>query len=129
MKFKQLIYLYAPPVLLMILIYYLSLQSSFPVVNDQNLSYWTDFVLKKIAHMFVYGLLMFFWFRALNDKLSVKEALILALVIVVIYAVSDELHQTFVPEREGTIRDVLIDSVSALIVGWSIFSKQKNASI
>ena len=32
-----------------------------------------------------------------------------------VFAASDEWHQTFVPDRGGTITDVLIDSVGVLV--------------
>ena len=47
----------------------------------------------------------------------------LTLLIVFLYAATDELHQLFVPTREGTIRDVLIDTTGAaigLFVVWAI---------
>jgi VanZ family protein len=34
-------------------------------------------------------------------------------VITIAFAISDEYHQTFVPGRDGNIRDVLIDSAGA----------------
>lgn len=37
----------------------------------------------------------------------------LALVLAVLYAISDEFHQTFVPGRNGTPVDVTIDSLGA----------------
>lgn len=33
----------------------------------------------------------------------------------VLYATTDEFHQTFVPSREGCLRDVIIDSTGAVI--------------
>lgn len=75
--------------------------------------------------MMVYAVLMGFWFRALSDKLSIKKAIAWAFIITVFYAISDEYHQTFVAHREGTIRDVLIDSGAALIVGWVIAKTKK----
>jgi VanZ family protein len=40
-----------------------------------------------------------------------KELYKTAFIIAVLYAVSDEIHQTFTPTREGRIRDVVIDTV------------------
>ena len=45
----------------------------------------------------------------------------LAFAIAVAYAVSDEIHQLFVPGRAGMLKDVLIDS-SGAIVGVVVFS-------
>lgn len=47
---------------------------------------------------------------------------LLAGTIAVLFAVSDEFHQTFVPTRDGTLSDVLIDSVGvglAMLFFWS----------
>lgn len=46
--------------------------------------------------------------------LSVGAGFILPFLIGVLYAVSDEIHQTFVPGRAGQLRDVLIDSCGVL---------------
>jgi VanZ family protein len=40
--------------------------------------------------------------------------------LVVLYAVSDEIHQLFTPGRSGEIRDVLIDSVAGMVGIWLI---------
>ena len=42
-----------------------------------------------------------------------------ALWVAVLYAATDEFHQTFVPSREGCVRDVLIDSCGAVIVAYN----------
>ncbi len=38
-----------------------------------------------------------------------------AAAIGIAYAVTDEVHQAFVPGRQGAVRDVLIDAVGVLI--------------
>lgn len=43
------------------------------------------------------------------------KPLVLPFIIGVLYAVSDEIHQLFVPGRAGQLRDVLIDSAGILI--------------
>jgi len=50
-----------------------------------------------------------------NNNLSLTQIMFLAIIISVLYAVSDEIHQLFVPTREGKIRDVLIDSLGILL--------------
>ena len=37
-------------------------------------------------------------------------------IISLVFAVIDEIHQTFVPTREGTIRDVLIDAMGIVFM-------------
>jgi VanZ family protein len=40
---------------------------------------------------------------------------VLSLIICILYSISDEIHQTFVPGRGGNIIDVLIDSTGSFI--------------
>jgi VanZ family protein len=50
-----------------------------------------------------------------------KAALVLALVA--LYAASDEFHQSFVPSREASVRDVLLDSLGGalgLVGVWAV---------
>jgi VanZ family protein len=48
-------------------------------------------------------------------------------VIAVLYAVTDEVHQTFVDGRLGTPRDVAIDLVGVLagVVGWRLWRDRR----
>ena len=54
-----------------------------------------------------------------------------AFVLSLLYAISDELHQTFVPGRSGRLTDVGFDSLGALLalglVWW--FSNQRWARV
>jgi VanZ family protein len=40
--------------------------------------------------------------------------------ITVLYAMSDEYHQTFIPGRNGTVMDVVIDSLGGLTALFSL---------
>ena len=44
-----------------------------------------------------------------------RRAVILSSLFVMLYAVSDEIHQIFVPGRGPLVTDVLIDTVAGLI--------------
>ncbi|SFN26834.1 VanZ family protein [Proteiniclasticum ruminis] len=69
------------------------------------------FILRKGAHFTAYlllGLLFAFWLEAKNFK-----DYVLCLFYSFLYALSDELHQRFVPGRSRELRDVLIDSSGA----------------
>jgi VanZ family protein len=93
-------------------IFILSAQPTLPHHPDTVL----DLILKKAAHMIEYGILAFLLWRALSrgrGALS-RLALVTAFVVSVLYAASDEYHQTFVPGRNGTPVDVGIDAVGAL---------------
>jgi VanZ family protein len=100
--------LWLPPIALMGLIFFLSAQPDL----SSGLGSW-DFVLRKCAHATVFGLLAVSWWRALRPVGSPRRALAAAWVIAVAYAISDELHQSFVSGRHGSPVDVLIDAAGA----------------
>lgn len=63
--------------------------------------------------MIEYAILYFLLFRAFhsinNQQLTINNKFLLPLFLSILYAISDEIHQTFVPTREGKMRDILID--------------------
>ena len=69
-----------------------------------------DYVLRKCAHMTEYGLLWFLWWRALGYGSRAVPA-----AIAIGYAITDEIHQSFVHGRVAAIHDVLIDAAGVLI--------------
>lgn len=76
---------------------------------------WTvDYVLRKIAHMFVFGVLAALIFVAWPGRQPKRAALLLAIA----YAVSDELHQAFVSGRHPDPLDVGFDAAGALVALW-----------
>ena len=81
-----------------------------------------DFTFKKVAHVTVYAILTVLLFRAFRLHITHKgHALFAAALVAVLYAFSDEWHQTFVPGREGTLHDVAIDAVGC---GWCVHVAQ-----
>lgn len=82
----------------MALIFYFSHQ---PKAALPSYGVW-DLLVKKGAHITAYAVLALLARRA---GLGIGPAAILA----ALYAVGDEFHQTFVPGRNGTVLDVLID--------------------
>jgi VanZ family protein len=64
-----------------------------------------DLVVKKGAHMLGYGLLaLAYWYSLRFDK----RRWWLALLFAMLYAISDEFHQSFVPGRHPSLVDALI---------------------
>jgi VanZ family protein len=73
-----------------------------------------DLVGRKFVHAAEFGLLAFLWWRLLRTVTDKQRSAVLAaFAIAVAYAVTDELHQTFVDGRHGSPVDVLIDSAGA----------------
>ncbi len=75
-----------------------------------------DFVLRKLAHIAVFGVLALLVLWAVRaEGAPLRTAVPVAWFATLAYAVSDEWHQTFVPGRVGHASDVAIDMVGATI--------------
>lgn len=79
--------------------------------------------VRKVAHMTEYMLFActvtfpFLLYKKRKEWISK-----VAFIVCVFYASIDEIHQLFVPDRSGQVKDVLIDSIGILI-GIFIFRK------
>lgn len=83
---------------------------------------WRDFIFKKTIHFFEFGILFILFFRALKNSIKLAQVAFWAFVFTVLYAVSDEYHQTLVSGRTGTVRDIVIDSTGAFLF-WLVIWK------
>jgi VanZ family protein len=89
-----------------------------PAAIGVELTNLIELVLRKAAHMAAFGMLAWLWHRALGATFPAwarGRLAAIALGLTVIYAASDEWHQTFVPSRQGSLRDVAIDTAGALV--------------
>lgn len=77
--------------------------------------------VRKNAHFFIYFVLGMLVLGMLT-KINVRgmRGVVVALLVCVLFAVSDELHQLFVVGRGARITDVFIDSVGA-VIGIGLF--------
>ena len=91
--------------------------SSVPSLGT-GLGTW-DLVLRKLAHVTEYAVLGFLLSRAVRRPA-------VAVLLAAAYAVTDEVHQTFVEGRHGAPRDVAIDAVGALVgaLAWLRWSRR-----
>ena len=103
---------WAPPLLWMTMIFYLSSQASLPTAPGP----WLDDLLKKLSHVAVYTLLYLFLLRAFRRTSLAGRAPLLALLATAAYGLSDELHQSFVPGRRANWYDVAIDVAVPLLL-------------
>lgn len=84
-----------------------------------------DFAFRKAAHITEYAVLTLLSAWALVDfNISKKKFLTLSVLIPLLYAFSDEYHQSFIVGRVGTFNDVLIDSVG-IILAFAVVWKSK----
>ncbi|MBA3301838.1 MAG: VanZ family protein [Thermoleophilaceae bacterium] len=100
---------FLPPLALMGLIFFLSSQP------DLSTGLGTaDLILRKVAHALIFGTLCFLWWRALGRRIAP------AIAITILYAITDEWHQSYVEGRHGAPVDVLIDAAGALAAAYAI---------
>jgi len=93
------------------LIFALSAQPNLTFVPDAGV----DFVVRKLGHMAVFGILALLLWRAVAATTTWRRPWAWGLVLAVLYAASDELHQAFVETRHPSPLDVGIDAAGALI--------------
>lgn len=82
------------------------------------------FAIVKGWHAGEFAVLFLLCFAALNRYTGRPgRGLGVSIVFAVAFAIADEWHQTFVPERGGTATDVVIDSFGVLVAAWFTFRR------
>ncbi len=83
------------------------------------------FSADKLAHVAEYAILGYLVARAFGYGLQERKILFVrSFVICVLYGISDELHQWFVPYRVVSVMDVLAD-ITGSVFGIGIYIKQR----
>lgn len=97
-----------------------------PDIQDETIR-GIQLSIRKTAHVTEYAILALLCLRALRQTRSGERrpwntrAALIALTITVLYAATDEWHQSFVPGREAAVRDVFIDAAggsTGLLLNW-----------
>ena len=89
----------------------LDINNSLSQESIENIAEKITTFVRKSAHFSIYALLGTLVALLLSQySLKGKRQLLFAVLWVLLYACSDEFHQTFVEGRSGEIRDVLIDT-------------------
>jgi VanZ family protein len=131
-KVRRRVWRYAPPVLWLTFIFFAStadfsasntsriigplLRWLFPGISEEQLQF-AHFITRKAAHFTEYAILAWLVARAFatsSIKALSRHWFLFSLLLVIIYSLSDEYHQTFVPSRTGSIYDSLIDMSGGL---------------
>jgi len=110
-----------PPILWMTLIFLMSSQQRIGVSEE----FIVNFMVFKFLHIVEYAFLYFLFLRAFRKYLSKKSkrAFLYAAIATLIFAISDEFHQTFTPTRQGSPIDIGIDAIG---IGLSFMYTKNN---
>ncbi len=98
-----------PALLVMAAIFFFS---SLPSNEIPNLGPF-DFSIKKLAHMLGYAFLAQAYLSGLGRENP--RSILFAWILTILYAMTDEYHQSFVPGRNARWLDVGIDSLGSVI--------------
>ncbi len=109
--FTKFLKLWSPVIFWAVFIFYLS------AIPDLKTGFEFDFIIRKISHVVEYLILTFLLYRAFTGSfhISTCRLFIYPAGLSFLYAISDELHQSFVPGRNCSFQDILIDSAGILI--------------
>ncbi len=84
--------------------------SIIPFVPTTLLGIELEVLIRKAAHLTEYFILAMLALNVLVMYYDSKRSLALSLIVVFIYACTDEYHQTFIAGRAGALSDVYIDT-------------------
>src|SRR2546425_6262332 len=131
---------YAPLILWMVVIFFAStsefstsntalliqpmLRWLFPHISDERIALF-HFLVRKAGHFTEYAILGLLAARAFSASSHAALRLswfLAALILVSVYALSDEYHQSFVPSRTSSIYDSFIDIAGGLtaLTWWRV---------
>lgn len=74
---------------------------------------YVGFNLATLYHFGVFFMFTFFLTLTIKDKNISNKTILIVLLISLIYAISDEFHQLFVPGRFCSIKDMLVDFIGS----------------
>jgi len=111
---------WAPALIVMLAIFLISSRPSDRLPDFHS----ADHIVKATGHVIGYGLLACSYLYALGP---VKQRYGLAWIFAILYGISDEIHQSFVPGRSSSVSDVLLfdnlGAVAALSIYYYVLTK------
>lgn len=121
-KIHNIIFYQLPVLVWMCVIFYFSSRPTIEVSVNNNI----NFAFYKTLHVINYAILTTLLIRSFKKKSTITiNHLKRAIIIAILYGISDEFHQLFVPGRTSRFRDVIIDGVGvSLVCILAIYSKK-----
>lgn len=102
----------------------------FPTITPLALAR-IEFLIRKAAHVSEYAVLAVLFYRAFVNTVFPSRRVLSAGVVLLscaAYAASDEFHQSFIPSRTASLRDVMIDicgAMAAIFLYWRIGTRDR----
>jgi VanZ family protein len=89
----------------------------FPWISPQQIDVIHGMIRKggHVGEYFILGLLLFRAFRADSTESRMRRWTSFAFFVVLLYAASDEFHQSFVATRTASLLDIAIDAVGGVL--------------
>jgi len=84
-------------------------------------------LIRKFAHFAVYFVLGFLSFNAFRDNTPQRWNLrwsVYSVILIILLALIDEFHQSFIPSRTPLLSDVVIDSAGGIFSQITIVLRQ-----
>lgn len=80
-------------------------------------------IVRKVAHMTEYAIggMLFYGITLTYPEGTRKKKIILSFAFVILYAASDELHQLYISDRSGNIKDVFIDTCGGALGIFAVY--------
>jgi len=109
-KVKNFTYYWLPLILYCVFVY---IQSDYP--SPESLpSFELSDKLYHVAGYAVMGVLFYRAYQTLPFRDNIQMLVIFSMVSAALYGVSDEIHQSFVPYRDGNLLDAIADMLGAI---------------
>ncbi|UCD78287.1 MAG: VanZ family protein [Desulfobacterales bacterium] len=109
-KVKNFIYYWLPLIIYCLLIY---IQSDYPSPESLPSFKFSDKLLHFAAYA-VMGVLFYRAYQTLPVKNNIQLLMLLSMISASLYGISDEIHQSFVPYRDGSLFDGIADILGAV---------------
>lgn len=107
------------------------LQSLSPWLSPEDVDLIHELIRKSghLSEYFILGLLAFRAFRGVSSQKWCLQWTVLAVIVVALFAVSDELHQSLVASRNCSLFDVGIDLAGGILSQGAIYLAGKSTYI
>lgn len=102
--------------ILFLMVFYVSSITFYPLKEQEGQNF------KAVAyHVIIFFLLTFFLLISVLNGKSDKRLFFISIGLVVVYAILDEIHQTFTPGRSPSLYDIGLDGFGAAIASSIYF--------